>query len=273
VCVCVCVCCVCDRGKIILNTFLSGLPKTLMKAIATLIAILVVQNLLKSNAWLPSSRRLLLRSAQLNAEIRNPSSSPAGSSVIPKALEFPLGYFFEYDSSNSPVSQIECHLLHTARVNASEYALGAPVDMPVALCYFAGNEIKQVERSSKIFPALFERVQAELDENELVLFDTPVVMTLQGEFEDESLNNINPITLGDSTKSDEEEVSVSELIAAEAIDEGLDEPGYDELDDLEEDEEDEEDFEETEQEFIYSPALGVVERRNSKSVYFIAYTL
>ena len=235
--------------------------------------VLVAGNPLKSSAWKPSLGRVMLRSARFSANYKIPHSYSTNAAVAENALEFPLSYFFEYDSNGSPVSQIECHLLHSAHINSLEYATGAPVDMPVALCYFEGNEMKQVERGSKMFPALFEHVQAELDENELLLFDTPVVMTLQGEFEDENLNNINPIGLGhvadgnraeDETEEEGEEVTVSELIATEGIEEGLDEPGDDEFDDEEEDDQEEEE-EAREQEFIYSSASGIVERYNGKS--------
>ena len=61
--------------------------------------------------------------------------------------------------------------------------VGFPVDMPVMLTYFEGNELKPVLADYPDYDHLMNHVAVQLDSNEFQLYRTPVVLTLQGEFE------------------------------------------------------------------------------------------
>ena len=61
--------------------------------------------------------------------------------------------------------------------------MGFPVDMPVMLTYFEGNELKPVLADYDDYDHLMNHVAVQLDGNEFQLYRTPVVLTLQGEFE------------------------------------------------------------------------------------------
>jgi hypothetical protein len=61
--------------------------------------------------------------------------------------------------------------------------VGFPVDMPVMLTYFEGNELKPVLGDYPDYDHLMNHVAVQLDSNEFQLYRTPVVLTLQGEFE------------------------------------------------------------------------------------------
>jgi hypothetical protein len=62
--------------------------------------------------------------------------------------------------------------------------------MPVMLTYFEGNELKPVLPSYPDYDHLMSHVANQLDNNDMQLYRTPVVLTLQGEFEDEELNKL-----------------------------------------------------------------------------------
>lgn len=129
--------------------------------------------------------------------------------------------------------------------------------MPVMLTYFEDNELKPVRNNFEDFDHLVNHVSVQLENNDLYLYNTPVVLTLQGEFEDETMNDAytprgkvsrrtesemfgNPGrmegNLEDNEEEDddeeEEEVTVEEVIAMEGLD---NEDSYD-------DDEDDEDF-------------------------------
>ena len=61
--------------------------------------------------------------------------------------------------------------------------VGFPVDMPVMLTYFEGNELMPVLADYPDYDHLMNHVAVQLDSNEFQLYRTPVVLTLQGEFE------------------------------------------------------------------------------------------
>ena len=61
--------------------------------------------------------------------------------------------------------------------------MGFPVDMPVMLTYFEGNELMPVLADYPDYDHLMNHVAVQLDGNEFQLYRTPVVLTLQGEFE------------------------------------------------------------------------------------------
>ena len=131
--------------------------------------------------------------------------------------------------------------------------------MPVMLTYFEGNDLKPVQPDYPDYDHLMNHVAVQLDSNEFQLYRTPVVLTLQGEFEDDDFNEVIPgQRTGRGRRDDDEdeedededeeyedddgeegrEVSVEELIATEGID---DEEYDDEEDDEEYDDDDDDD--------------------------------
>jgi hypothetical protein len=70
--------------------------------------------------------------------------------------------------------------------------VGYPVDMPVMLTYFEGSELKPVRPDYPDYDHLVNHVAVQLEGNDLHLFQTPIVLTLQGEFEDEEFNEVSP---------------------------------------------------------------------------------
>eukprot|EP00596_Hydrurales_sp_CCMP1899_P008644 CAMPEP_0119039222 /NCGR_PEP_ID=MMETSP1177-20130426/8621_1 /TAXON_ID=2985 /ORGANISM="Ochromonas sp, Strain CCMP1899" /LENGTH=366 /DNA_ID=CAMNT_0007002867 /DNA_START=398 /DNA_END=1498 /DNA_ORIENTATION=- len=133
--------------------------------------------------------------------------------------------------------------------------------MPVMLTYFEGNELKPVQPEYPDYDHLMNHVAVQLDSNEFQLYRTPVVLTLQGEFEDEELNEVIPgqkmgndkkggddedeyedddAYLEDDDEEEGEEISVADVIALEGIDDEDDEEIFDDDDEDEDDEDDDE---------------------------------
>ena len=203
------------------------------------------------------------------------SSSSSSSRICAKSeatlladpLPNSIGNFFENKTDN--MSFIQCYMLSMGLVNGVQYGVGFPVDMPVMLTYFDGKDMCDLRPVLSDYPDydhLMNHVAVQLDSNEFQLYRTPVVLTLQGEFEDDEFNEVIPGQRiggggkGDGEEDDEEdeeddylegdeeeeeddgeegeEISVAELVAMEGIDDDIEE-SYDD-----EDEEDDEDDDE-----------------------------
>jgi len=175
-----------------------------------------------------------------------------------------IGNFFENKTEDT--SFIQCYMLALGEVQGIQYGVGFPIDMPVMLTYFEDNELKPVRNDFEDFDHLVNHVSVQLENNDLYLYNTPVVLTLQGEFEDETMNDaytprgktsrrtqsggafgtmeINEEE-DEEEEEEEEEVTVEEVIALEGLD---NEDSYDDDEDdeefLDEGEEDEEDDDE-----------------------------
>lgn len=67
--------------------------------------------------------------------------------------------------------------------------------MPVTLTYFDKNELKPVRPAHPDYEHLLDHVALQLDESDLHLFKTPVVLTLEGEFDEEEFNQVDPFEL------------------------------------------------------------------------------
>jgi hypothetical protein len=81
-------------------------------------------------------------------------------------------------------------MLALGEIDNNQYGVGFPIDMPVTLTYFEGNELKPVKEDFPDYDHLINHVSVQLENNDLYLYQTPVVLTLQGEFEDENMNEI-----------------------------------------------------------------------------------
>ena len=60
------------------------------------------------------------------------------------------------------------------------------------LTYFEDNELKPVREDYPDYDHLMNHVAVQLDTNDFQLYRTPVVLTLQGEFEDDDFNEVIP---------------------------------------------------------------------------------
>ena len=174
-----------------------------------------------------------------------------------KLLQNPLpnsiGNFFE--SIDDSMSFIQCYMLSLGEIEGTQYGVGFPVDMPVMLSYFEDDELKPVRPDYPDYDHLVNHVSMQMDDNDFQLYKTPVVLTLQGEFEDEELNQIAEgiddwgdeafdkrfsSELNDIDEDDEgdnedgNEITLKELLEIENIDED-----YDDDDDEDDDEEEE----------------------------------
>ena len=81
-------------------------------------------------------------------------------------------------------------MLSVANIDGEQYGVGFPVDMPVMLCYFEGSELIPVRPDFTYYDHLVNHVSMQMDDNDFQMYKTPVALTLQGEFEDEELNQV-----------------------------------------------------------------------------------
>lgn len=148
------------------------------------------------------------------------------SDLIPNSI----GNFYEHDVNTNSDNFIQCYMIAIADIDNAQYGVGYPIDMPVALTYFDKDELKPVKPDHPDYDHLINHVSTQLEGNDLSLFRTPVVLTLQGEFEDEDFNVLFPTTQSsvgssdqdsdggdyeDDTESEEVELTLSELMAKE----------------------------------------------------------
>eukprot|EP01041_Mallomonas_annulata_P005818 gene5818-11738_t len=115
---------------------------------------------------------------------------PSQPSLMPDPMPNSIGNFFE--NKTDDMSFIQCYMTSMCKINGSQYGVGFPVDMPVMLSFFEGNELMPVRPDYPDFDHLVNHVSVQMDYNDFQLYKTPVVLTLQGEFEDEFMNEILP---------------------------------------------------------------------------------
>eukprot|EP01039_Chlorochromonas_danica_P001285 gene1285-1403_t len=120
--------------------------------------------------------------------------------LLPTPPANSIGNFFENTSERATF--IQCYMISIGSLNGTQYGVGFPVDMPVMLTYFEDGELKPVRPDHPKYDHLLDHVTMQLDDNDLQLYRTPVVLTLQGEFEDEKFNQLY---LGDDSDDEEEE--------------------------------------------------------------------
>lgn len=71
-------------------------------------------------------------------------------------------------------------MLALGEVDQVQYGVGVPLDLPVMLTYFESNELKPVREDYPDYDHLVDHVTNQLENNDLLLYKTPVVLTLQG---------------------------------------------------------------------------------------------
>jgi len=206
--------------------------------------------------------------------------------VMPAPMINSIGNFFE--NKTDDMSFIQCYMTSMCKINGHQYGVGFPVDMPVMLTYFEGNELKPIRPDYPDYDHLVNHVSVQMDYNDFQLYKTPVVLTLQGEFEEEDMNDILPSKEKrikkweeeiDETEEEEEweEISVEELIRLEGIDEEEDEEDYEDDEDEDDEEEERERGEEREREKRdekqYCDGAVVIDPKNNQVVTTSARSL
>jgi len=116
--------------------------------------------------------------------------------LLPKPPTEALANFI--DKSLEDKRFLVCNLIANADINGIKYAVGFPTDMPVMLTYFEDNQLKPVKPDYPDYDHLVAYVGNSLDDDDLKLYNTPVVLTLEGEFEEEEFNQVNPFELHQS---------------------------------------------------------------------------
>jgi hypothetical protein len=171
------------------------------------------------------------------------------SSLLPDPAPNSIGNFFE--NKTEAMSFIQCYMLSVGIIDNTQYGIGFPVDMPVMLTYFEGNELIPVQQDYPDYDHLINHVSVQLDSNDLQLYNTPVVLTLQGEFEDDDLNQLYPgpkiqdeanDDMLDFDEEDREEITIADVIRLEGMD-NEDDVEFDDDDDNDDDDDDDDDDE------------------------------
>lgn len=151
--------------------------------------------------------------------------------LLPDPPTNSIGNFFV--NRTDRISFIQCHMLAIGNVDGIQYGVGYPVDLPVMLTYFEDNQLKPVFSNYSNYDHLIDHVESQMSNNEFYLHKTPVVLTLQGEFEDEEFNNPYCYLDKKIINDDGEETSVEELLTNGEFDDNLEEgdEDYDDDDD------------------------------------------
>ena len=204
-------------------------------------SILILASVLLVSALRPHLKRIGRQSgthSHTAGATRTCMASNSGVSLAPDPLPNSIGNFF--DNTTDAVSFIQCYMLNLANIEGDQYGVGFPVDMPVMLGYFEGNEFLPVEETHLDYDHLMNHVAVQMDSNDFQLYRTPVVLTLQGELEDAEEEEEDEDEYDGEEYDDEEEgeMSLEELMALE---DEYDEDEYEEYED--EDEEDDNDSE------------------------------
>ncbi|CAM9164544.1 unnamed protein product [Choristocarpus tenellus] len=80
---------------------------------------------------------------------------------------------------------IEVYADRFAVVGGKRYIIGHPCDWAVSICIPTEDGVEPIPLDSKLMETLLPSLQRELEQDDVHLFNTPVTLTLQGEFVDE----------------------------------------------------------------------------------------
>ena len=96
-----------------------------------------------------------------------------------------IGNFF--DNSSSEMSFIQCYMHCLGTIKGVQYGIGYPVDTPVLLTRLSTDEqeLMPVTQDSPVYDDLYNHVASQMDDNEIQVYKTPVVLTMQGFFEED----------------------------------------------------------------------------------------
>ena len=206
-----------------------------------LVAFLVLASFMMSTTYAYAPRPISFPPSRYSLMSRR-----CASLILPLPAPNSIGNFFE-DKPLETATFIQCYMLATAKINGTNYGVGFPMDMPVMLTYFENAELKPVNPDYPEYEHLLNHVTVQLESNDLQLYKTPVVLTLQGDFEDDSFNNLYGSADDDEEQYDdyddddaeEEELPLEELLAMD-MDDDEDADMDDEYNNEDDDTEDEE---------------------------------
>lgn len=178
-----------------------------------------------------TTRRNIDRHADRPKQARSSSLMPLSQSsdfLLPTPSSTAIGNFFEMNTTERQ-RLIQCNLIAMASIDGVQYGVGFPLDMPVAIAFFNGSELTFVtEQSFAKYDALLEYIDEQLDDNDISLLRTPVVLTVAGEFDEDDVSvpylpretatlPVGPSAVTDSGSDDdgEEDVSFEDVVAYE----------------------------------------------------------
>jgi hypothetical protein len=163
------------------------------------------------------------------------ASAGAQTNQVAVLPEERMGNFVDESSGSRPF--ISCTLIGVKDIDGKEYGVGYPVDTPVMITYFQGKQLLPVRADSPEYDDLVQHISGQLEDSDLQLCKTAVVLTLHGDLdgtEDEEAGECghtcphdHHATHGEGNADDAgEEVSLEDLlqdadfVADEAAEEG-----------------------------------------------------
>eukprot|EP01032_Pedospumella_encystans_P019026 gene19026-21642_t len=121
--------------------------------------------------------------------------------LLPSQAADSVANFLEYSTNEHQRKSIQCNIIAVGEIDGQRYGVGYPVNMPVSLTYFDKNELKPVLPAHRDYDHLLDHVSLQLEDSDLHLYKTPVVLTLEGEFDDEEFNQVDPFKLYQTLQS------------------------------------------------------------------------
>lgn len=133
----------------------------------------------------------ILFAFELKAKLRSPLRCYASEAafLLPDPAQNAIGNFFEKNIDDESATFIQCNMVALGSIGGKQYGVGFPIDMPVMLTYFDANELRPVHPTFPNYDHLVNHVAVQLSDSEIQLYKTPVVLTLQGDFEEEDMNS------------------------------------------------------------------------------------
>jgi hypothetical protein len=150
------------------------------------------------------------------------ASAGAQTNQVAVLPEERMGNFVDESSGSRPF--ISCTLIGVKDIDGKEYGVGYPVDTPVMITYFQGKQLLPVRADSPEYDDLVQHISGQLEDSDLQLCKTPVVLTLHGDLDgtdDEEADECghtcthgHHATHGEGSAADDagEEVSLEELL-------------------------------------------------------------
>jgi hypothetical protein len=168
------------------------------------------------------------RPKQARSRSRAVPLSQSSDFLLPTPSSTAIGNFFEMNTTERQ-RLIQCNLIAMASMDGTQYGVGFPLDMPVAIAFFNGSELTFVtEQSFPKYDALLEYIDEQLDDNDISLLRTPVVLTVAGEFDEDDVSvpylpretatspvGLSAVTDSGSGDDGEEDVSFEDVVAYE----------------------------------------------------------
>jgi hypothetical protein len=219
-------------------------------------------------SWLPQTPRMRRNSNALSLNSHNHKVK-----VLPHPMSNSIGVFFE-NNTNGISSFIECNMLSCIRIDNEEYGVGFPADSPVALAYYDNTTLLWINSSYPMYQDILDHITAELDNQDIELYHTPVVLTMcDGGDDDEEENKDNKDSNNDTNEDDDvcvesqEITSISDLIQSERIND------INEVDITDEDESSNNDSDAIDDSIYKEPSEGVIDSSVSPKDRITDYSL